>query len=296
MPTRPTGTTVPRRQLGRHLRELRGKARLTVKAAAEAMEWSETTIWRIENGHTSVRGHDVELMCRIYGAPIKLTEGLVGLAKETKNGKSWWHAYGDVIPESFDLYIGLEETAERLSSYQSERVPGLVQTEDYARTLIRADNPSESDEEIERRVQVRVQRQALLTRIVEPPQINFVLHEAVLRPAIGSNEIMAGQLAHLAEVNRLPNVSVRVIPFVHGLHPGIMSGQFVMMHFPANGDGRPSEPTTIYVEGFTGALYLEKPEEVERYQAAFTSTWNAALSEADSTSFLHQAAKGFQRE
>ncbi|WP_067461530.1 helix-turn-helix domain-containing protein [Actinomadura macra] len=295
MPARPTGTTVPRRQLGRHLRELRSKARLTVKAAAEAMEWSETTMWRIENGHTSMRGHDVELICRIYGAPAKLTAGLVGLAKETKNGQSWWHAYGDVIPESFDLYIGLEEAAERLSSYQSERVPGLVQTEDYARTLIRADNLGKSDEEIERRVQVRIQRQALLTRTIEPPQVNMVLHEAVLRPVIGSSEIMACQLARLAEVNQLENVSVRVTPFTHGLHPGIMSGQFVMMQFPGNGDGRPSEPTTIYVEGFTGALYLEKPEEVARYEAAFASIWESALSEANSTNFLDQVAKDFRK-
>ncbi|GAA4229950.1 hypothetical protein GCM10022254_23570 [Actinomadura meridiana] len=124
----------------------------------------------------------------------------------------------------------------------------------------------------------------------------MVLHESVLRPAIGDRGIMAGQLNHLAEVNaQLENVSVRVIPFVNGLHAGIVSSQFVMMHFPTNGDGRPSEPTTVYVEGFIGALYLEKPEEVERYEAVFTSMWNSALNEAESTSFLNQVAEDFNK-
>ena len=135
-----TGSTVPRRQLGRYLRELRSRERLTVKAAAEKLEWSEAKIWRIETGQTSLRSLDVEAMCKIYAAPADLTEALMGLAKETK-ARGWWHAYGDVIPEGFDVYIGLEESASQLAWYESELVPGLLQTEDYARTLIRADNP-----------------------------------------------------------------------------------------------------------------------------------------------------------
>ena len=111
-----TGSTVPRRQLGRYLRDLRGSQRITVKTAAEKLEWSETKVWRIETGQTSLRSHDVELMCRIYAAPPDLTEALMGLAKETK-AKGWWHAYGDVIPEGFDVYIGLEEAASQLSAY-----------------------------------------------------------------------------------------------------------------------------------------------------------------------------------
>ena len=115
-----TGSTAPRRQLGRYLRDLRGRQRITVKAAAAALEWSETKLWRVENGHTSLRSHDVELMCRIYGAPPDMTEALMGLAKETK-AKGWWHAYGDVIPEGFDDYIGLEEAASQISWYEAER-------------------------------------------------------------------------------------------------------------------------------------------------------------------------------
>src|ERR1700723_1509830 len=131
-----TGSTVPRRQLGRPLRELRNKQRLTVRTAAERLEWSEAKIWRIETGQTALRSLDVEQICRIYGAPADLTEALMGLANETK-AKGSWHAYGDVIPEYFDVYVGLEEAASQICQYQSELVHGLLQIEDYARTVIK---------------------------------------------------------------------------------------------------------------------------------------------------------------
>src|SRR3954447_8055451 len=122
MPEGTTGSTVPRRQLGRYLREMRNRARLTVKAAATKLEWSEAKIWRIETGQTSMRSLDVEAMCRVYGAPVEWTEALMGLAKGTK-GKGWWHAYGDVVPSWLDLYIGLEEAAADLRMYEPELVP-----------------------------------------------------------------------------------------------------------------------------------------------------------------------------
>ena len=117
-----TGSTVPRRQLGRYLRELRNRQRLTVRAAAERLEWSEAKMWRIETGQTSLRSLDVEAMCKIYGAPADLTEALMGLARETK-ARGWWHAYGDVIPEGFDVYIGLEEAASQLAGTSQSWYP-----------------------------------------------------------------------------------------------------------------------------------------------------------------------------
>ena len=161
-----TGSTVPRRQLGRHLRELRNQQRLTVRAAAERLEWSEAKMWRIETGQTSLRSLDVEAMCKIYAAPADLTEALMGLAKETK-ARGWWHAYGDVIPEGFDVYIGLEEAASQLAWYESELIPGLLQTEGYAHTVIRADNPGVDEEEISRRVHVRMARQPLIQQVAD---------------------------------------------------------------------------------------------------------------------------------
>lgn len=285
-----SGSTVPRRQLGRYLRDLRGKARLTVKAAAAELEWSEAKIWRIETGQTSLRSLDVEAMCKVYGAPNDLAEGLKGLAKETK-GRGWWHAYGDVIPDGFDLYIGLEESASQLCWYSSELVPGLLQTEAYARTLIRADNVGVSDDEIERRVHVRIARQALLTRVTARPTIEVMLNEAVLCRPVGGTGIMAEQLARLAEVADYPNVSIRVVPFKAGLHHGLMSGPFVILRFPVNGDGREAEPPTVYVDGYTGALYLDKPGEIDRYDAARQAIRAATLDDEASKHRILIAAR-----
>ncbi|MDQ0986602.1 hypothetical protein QFZ71_003885 [Streptomyces sp. V2I9] len=272
------------------MRDLRNASRLTVRAAAKQLEWSEPKIWRIETGQVSLRSLDVEAMCRTYGADPELTKGLMGLAKETKN-RGWWHAYGDVIPEGFDLYIGLEEAADRLSWYESELVPGLFQTPDYARALIKRSDPERDDAEVERRVHVRVTRQALLTRVTAPPQVDVALNEAILRRPVGGSKVMADQLEHLVHLNELGNVSVRVVPFAAGLHEGIMSGPFVTLRFPAHGDSPYTEPPTVYVEGFTGALYLDKANEVERYDGAFTSIWGSALDEAGSTSLLKKAVR-----
>jgi hypothetical protein len=294
MATETTGSTVPRRQLGRYLRDLRNRQKITVKAAADALEWSETKIWRIETGQTSLRSHDVELMCRIYAAPPDLTGALMGLAKETK-AKGWWHAYGDVIPENFDVYLGLEEAAFHLAWYEPELVPGLLQTEGYARAVIEAGKPGTDAEEIDRRVQLRIERQVLIRRSLAPLELRVVVNESILRRQVGGREVMAGQLDALADVAGLPNVRLRVMPFSAGLHHGMMTGPFVILRFPANGDGTDSEPPTVYVDGYTGDLYLDKPAEVTQYADAFEAIWNAALNEAASGALIQASAKELSR-
>jgi transcriptional regulator with XRE-family HTH domain len=285
-----SGSTVPRRQLGRYLRDLRQQQRLTVRAAAERLEWSETKIWRIETGQTSMRSLDAETMCRIYGAPAETTQALMGLARETKT-RGWWHAYGDVIPEGFDVYIGLEEAASAISWYESELVPGLLQTPDYAHALIAADNPGTDGAEIKRRVHVRMERQTLLTRVTAPPGMNIVLNEAIIRRPVGGDKVMRAQLSRLIEVSELQNVTLRIMPFSAGLHHGIMSGSFVILRFPLNGDGKASEPPTVYVDGFTGALYLDKEKEIGRYEAAFANIWNNSLDEYASRKLIQQTVR-----
>jgi transcriptional regulator with XRE-family HTH domain len=285
-----TDSTVPRRQLGRYLRDLRNRQHMTVKTAAEELEWSETKLWRIETGQTSLRSHDVELMCRIYAAPTDLTEALMGLAKETKS-KGWWQAYGDVIPENFDVYLGLEEAATGLAWYEPELVPGLLQTDGYARAIITADNPDVPEQEIGRRVQLRIERQALIRRPSAPLALRVALNESVLRRPVGGREVMADQIDALAEAAELPNVTLRVVPFTAGLHHGLMTGPFVILRFPVNGDGQDSEPPTVYVDGFTGALFLDKPGEIERFSDAFEYIWSAAANEAASSRLIRQSAK-----
>jgi len=293
MPDETTGSTVPRRQLGRHLRDLRGEQRLTVRAASQALEWSEAKIWRIETGQVSLRSLDVEAMCKVYGADDKLTEALMGLAKETKS-RGWWQAYGDVIPDDFDVYIGLEEAASTVAWYESELIPGICQTPDYARTLIKADHPEDDGKEIDRRVQVRIARQKLLTRATAPPKMDIVLNEAIVRRPVGGKTVISAQLKRLIEISELSNVSVRVMPFSAGLHHGIMSGPFVVLRFPVNGDGKETEPPTVYVDGFTGALYLDKPNEIQKYDLAFADIWASALAEDASRDLINQAQREFE--
>lgn len=290
----PRGSTVPRRQLGRHLRDLRNHARFTVRRAARALEWSEAKIWRIETGQTALRSYDVEAMCRLYDAPPEVAGKLMALAKETKT-RAWWHSYGDVIRESLDLYLGLEDAAAELCWYASELVPGLLQTEDYARVLIQAAYPDAGDDEIARRVRMRIARQALLARVTAAPIVKVALNEAVLRRPVGGEAVMAGQLTRLTEMANHPSVSIRVVPFETGLHHGSQSGPFVAMRFPVAGDGRPLEPSTVYVEGLTGALYLDKPDEVACYEAAFAAIWRSAPGEERSLSLLYDAVRGFER-
>jgi transcriptional regulator with XRE-family HTH domain len=288
-----TGSTVPRRQLGRYLRELRNGQRLTVRAAAERLEWSEAKMWRIETGQSAMRSLDVQTMCQLYGADPDLTGALMGLAKETK-ARGWWHAYGDVIPEGFDIYIGLEEAAASIDWYESDLVPGLLQTEAYAREVITQDNSDKGADEIDRRIHLRLSRQRILSRTTAPPQLRITLNESILRRPVGSPVLMAGQLQYLAEVSELPNVSMRVVPFSRGFHPGVLSGPFLVLRFPRSGDGRDSEPPTVYSDGFTGALYLDKPAEIDRYEPAFTAIWATALEERISRTLILQAAKELQ--
>jgi len=293
--TTDAGSTVPRRQLGRYLRQLREEARVTVKAAADALEWSTPKIWRIESGIVSMRALDVEAMCRAYGAAPDITQALMGLAKETK-AKGWWHSYGDAIPHWFELYVGLESAASRLRIYEPELIPGILQTPEYATRVFRVAQPEMPPVEVERGVAVRIGRQALLRRsLPPPPQLEVVLNEVVLRRSIGCG--MAEQLHHLCAVGDLPNVSIRVLPIDAGLHRAAMvGGPFIILDFPASGEGRQPEPSTVYSDGLTGALYLDKPAEVAAFNSVWESTVTASLDEQASADLIAEIARGYRSD
>ncbi len=170
-------------------------------------------------------------------------------------------------------------------------MPGLLQPEDYARSVVKADNPGVDDEELDRRVQLRLARQALIRRQRSPLSLRVALNEAILRRPVGGREVMSAQLGWLAEAAALPNIALRVVAYSAGLHRGLMSGPFELLRFPLNGNGQDSEPATVYADGFTGALYLDKPHEVERYADAFESIWGAALDEPRLRNLIHRAAE-----
>ncbi|WP_239003708.1 helix-turn-helix domain-containing protein [Nocardia panacis] len=267
---------MPRRQLGRHLRDLRNRARMTTRMAAQQLEWSEAKIWRIETGQTSLRSLDVEAMCKIYGAPTDLVEPLAALARETK-ARGWWTAYSDVIPEGFEVYIGLEEAAQQLSTYENELVPGLLQTEAYTRALLAVSRPELSAHEVSRRIELRAARQAQLTRTDQPLRFAVVISEPVLWRRVGPAEVLSGQLTRLRELTELPNVRILLIPADSGYHDGMDSGPFVLVEFPERSAGELREPPVVYLEAFTGPVYLDKEQEIDRYRTAFANIRAAAV-------------------
>jgi transcriptional regulator with XRE-family HTH domain len=289
-----TGPTVPRRQLGRHLRALRNQAKLTTRLAAQALEWSEPKLWRIETGQTALRSLDVEAMCRVYGATTEITGGLMVLARETKT-PGWWHPHNSVIPDWLDLYLGLEEAASGLQRYEPDLVPGPFQTEAYARAVLQAEHPGLCEPELARRAQARTARQALLMRVTAPLAVELLLGEAVLYRPVGGPQIMARQLTALADAAMMPNVSIRIVPLRAGLHRGVLSGPFAILRFPLNGDRQDTEPPVVYVPGFTGALYLEQPCDIHPYHDVYTGIAAAALDEPATRDLLLTTAKELDR-
>jgi transcriptional regulator with XRE-family HTH domain len=280
------GSTVPRRQLGRYLRQLREEAQITVKAAADALEWSTPRLWRIEKGAVPMRALDVKNMCQVYGVSAEITEALMGLARETK-ARGWWHSYGDAIPAWFELYVGLESAAERLRQYEPELIPGLLQTKAYATGTFLVDRPDIGRDELDRGVAVRLGRQGLLARTVPPaPRLDVVLNEAALRRPLRDRGAMAAQLLHLVDMSGRPNVSIRVLPQSAGLHRAMTCGSFTILDFPAGAHGREPEPTTVYSDSLTGALYLDKPAEVSAYAEVWTSVVDSSLDEKRSAELI----------
>ncbi|MGW5112214.1 helix-turn-helix domain-containing protein [Nocardia sp. NPDC004123] len=289
----PASSTLPRRQLGRYLRDWRIQAGLTIAEAAKLMEWGASTLQRLEKGNADrIRTIDIQELCRIYGIPAEIAEGLKGLAQQAAV-KSWWHSYGDLIPENFDVYVGLEASAQQLSCYQSELVPGLLQTVEYARALNRLGYPEETVVEVDRRVQLRMQRQAMITRRMHPATIAMVLHESVLRRLVGGARVMAAQVRHLAELSTRSNVALRILPFAAGVPLGLSTGPFVILEFGCDSKGQPVEPPVVYVEGFTGDLYLERQGDVQRYRRAQAGLERCALDVQNSRNLLRQVAKEY---
>ncbi|MFD0817191.1 DUF5753 domain-containing protein, partial [Micromonospora zhanjiangensis] len=217
----------------------------------------------------------VRAMCELYDATAELTTALVALAGETRS-KGWWHAYGDAIPEWFELYVGLETTASRIRRYDESLIPGLLQTRHYARAVYQH-RTDLNEEERERLVEIRIQRQALLIRrLPPPPRMDVILSEAALLRVVGSPAAMADQLCHLLRVDDLPSVSIRVLPLSAGLHFGAVAGTFVMLEFPLGSRVIP-DPPVIYCESLSGALYLDRSHEFALYEQAWASLDELAL-------------------
>jgi transcriptional regulator with XRE-family HTH domain len=274
--------TVRRRRLALELRRLRESAKLTCEEVAERMECSASKISRVETGRVSVSPRDVRDMLEIYDAPADQRESLVQLARDSRQ-KGWWHAYGDSVQPHFATYLGLESAASELRIYEVSLIPGLMQTEDYARAVISAGMVNSPRTDIERRVAVRMERKRLARE--DPPKVWAVLDEAALRRQVGGPEVMRVQLEHLRELADLRNVSLQVLPFRGGAHPG-MGRPFVILVF-----GETIDPDVVYLEDLTSALWVENVDEVDRYNMFFNHLRASALSFDQSVAMITAAIK-----
>ncbi|MGH3734195.1 MAG: helix-turn-helix domain-containing protein [Micromonosporaceae bacterium] len=277
---RDSGSTVPRRQLGRELRRLRMEAGMTMELAAQAIGRSAPTLWRMEKGGSLMRPGDIAGICRVYGADDRTTDALMALAAETKNA-GWWRSYHGAIPKWFDTYVGLENAASHLRIYNDSEIPGLLQTRQYADAIFSSVRPKLSDIERQTRGTMRMERQRLLTRTTPPPpKLDVVIGESVLLRRLHGAADMAEQLHRLIEVCELPHVSVRVLPLADSLTHA-PDPRFNLLAFPRDRQGR-TEPPVAYVESLTGALYLTDHAETDAYNQVWETTSAAALSEFES--------------
>jgi transcriptional regulator with XRE-family HTH domain len=275
--------TVRRRRLALELRRLREAARLTCEEVAEHLECSTSKVSRIETGRVSVSPRDVRDMLDLYGVSAQQGASLVQLARDSRQ-KGWWHAYSDTIQPQFATYIGLESAASEIRIYEVTLIPGLLQTEEYARTVIAAGTVGGDHEGTERNVALLMARQPLLTGD-DPPRLWAVLDEAALRRTVGGAGLMRLQLDHLLDLARLPNVAIQVIPFGAGAHPA-MGRPFVSLAFPERAD-----PDVVYLEDLTSALYVEDVDEVDRYNMFFNHLRATALSFEDSAARIMSVIK-----
>ncbi|MBF6349010.1 helix-turn-helix domain-containing protein [Nocardia flavorosea] len=292
------GSTLPRRALGRRLRELRFKSKKSQLAAGLAIEVSKQGIGRLEEGQpVRISTAQFRDLLDFYGADEGVRDEVLGLLQEVKAAKGdpsrgWWRAYADVVNPHFDHFMSLEQACSRMTAFQLTLLPGLLQTAEYRRWLVLTENPGISQVDIDRRLELMVRRQR---RITETPglTVDVLLSEAVLRHQVGGRHVMESQVRRLVELGRLPNVSVRVIPFGVGGHSGLIVQSFTLFEFPALRAGRTPEPPVVFVEGFTGALFMEDTGSIERHRQASVDLHGVALSADDSERLMQEIAEEY---
>ncbi|MEU0082568.1 helix-turn-helix transcriptional regulator [Streptomyces sp. NPDC006274] len=277
--------TARRRRLSIELRKLRETNGFTCTQVGEALDWSGSKVNRMETGTGRVQPSDVDALCRFYNTNDELRDFLKSLARQAKT-KGWWQVHGNGIPSWFSIYIGLEQDISTFRQYQCEFLPGLMQTPAYAVELHRATNQMTADD-IQRAVQVRMERQTMLTR-TDAPDAWFVVHESTLRNVIGDQALMREQLERVLDSVELPSVTLQVLPFDAGPYPA--TGSFTLMGFPDLGD-----PDIVYRDGITDAIYLEGDDDVREYTRAFDNLRAAAASPHRSIQLIKSLLKEYSR-
>ncbi len=277
------GPTVLRILLGAQLRRLREAKGITLEEAGRKIRASHSKMSRLELGRVGFKDRDVADLLTEYDVLDEQERDLLrGLARQA-NAQGWWHSYADILPSWFEAYVGLEEAASSIRSYEVQFVPGLLQVKDYARAVTVLGYPDVPDE-VERRVSLRMARQKLLTAD-DPLGLWAVVDEAVLRRPLGGPEVMRNQIRHLIAACSMPNVTVQVIPFNKGGHAAA-GGPFSILRF-----AEPDLPDVVYLEQLTSALYLDRREDVDHYLAVMERVCLEAEPAADTVDILGEILK-----
>lgn len=274
--------TARRRRLATALRQLREESDLNCTEAGKAVGWSESKISRIETGRIKIAQPDLEILLDLYEVTGDTRASLLTMARQATH-RGWWRSYSDALPVWFENYVGLENGAKSLFTYQNQLVHGLMQTEEYATAIFAAHQPPLSADEVERRLAARATRQALLTA-ASPLYVWAVLDEAVLRRPVGGPAMMRAQLHRLLEIAALRNVTLQVMPFDEGAHAS-MGTSFELLQFPEPGD-----TAIIYIEDLTSSQYLETPGDIDRYTLTFDHLRASAFAPERSAEFIAQVA------
>lgn len=281
------GPTVLRMLLGAHLRRLREAQGVTREDAGWEIRSSESKISRMELGRVGFKERDVADLLTLYGLDDEEERTrLLALARDANN-PGWWHRFGDVLPNWFQSYLGLEAAAALIRTYEVQFVPGLLQTKEYARAVVLLGHGRAKADEIDRRVELRMARQQVLTR-PDAPKLWVVVDEAALRRPIGGIDIMRGQVDALLEANTLPNVRLQVIPFNAGGHAAA-GGAFTILRFPDQ-----DLPDVVYIEQLTSALYLDKRDDVDLYAEAMERLCVEARPPTDTSKILEEIRRDLE--
>lgn len=279
---RASGPTIARWQLGRQLKAAREAAKITQSEIADVLGCSESKIYKLEAGDVGINRGDLIVMLDRYGITDEQRRATIFDLQKQGKQRGWWAKYGQ-LPNNYSMYVGLESAAIEVKNFELAVVPGLLQTEEYARAITSAVWPGQ-EEEVRRRVELRMARQACLT---EDPPLKFwaIVDEGVLHRCTGGPDVMRAQLRHLIEMSERPNVVLQVLPFSEGWHPGTV-GSFSILEFPET-----VHSPVVYIESQAGDAYLEREDDLRRVTLIYTHLHAAALSASKSRELIAALAK-----
>ena len=284
-----SGTTLPRRQLGRALRDARHTRGTTLDQVAADTEFSRATLSRIELGqYEKIKVREVEYLCQYYGMDRERVEYLMMLAAQS-NTKIWWQNYQHFLHEGFISYLELEGYATEFRFFQPLMVPGLLQTAEYARAIYGASSPDAPESEVGKWVEMRMQRRTKIAQRHRKIRLEFLLHENALHTVVGSRRAMGAQCRHIADVSTQENVVIRVIPFTAGIPTGHVVPPFIVLDFPD------AEPAVVHSEGAIGSMTFEDADDVVRFRSLYETLRSATLDEVRSRDRIRQMARSFDQ-